>query len=717
MNQESEGGPRAGALATVGRGAAGGSLAGLALFLASLVEYGGGSSRVSGLVLEHYLLVVVAANAKLAALLAGAGAFWGAAGGAALASLVRRPAGRLLAASVGALTFAVASFVSFIAALVDAPASVVVLWPYATSRLDPLYDAFPPGRLAFLATGLVALLATPPVVAIGEELARRLRPLAWRRVAGPGLIGATTVLGVAIPAALVAGRPSAPVHEPGPRPNVLVLITDSLRADRVEARRGDELVMPTLARLAHEGAHFTSCFVPTARTTESIVTLLTGTWGQTHGVRTSWTDETRLPVPALPAVLAGAGYETVVLGDWTATDLDRFHVGWEREVTPPESWKLPTFAARGGRLSGLVARAVVPERLLELAVPELAYAPGVDASRLVRRHVQDELERCAGSSRPFFMTVFTANTHAPFTARGDDHRHFSIPSYRGANRYALWARTIADSVDLQSRELARRELEQVEALYDAAARTFDEDLAATLADLDRLGLARDTIVVVLSDHGTAFYERGSFGQGNEIVSDVSNRIPLVVFDPRRPAHRVFDHVVREVDLAPTILDLAGVPAPSSMEGVSLRPCIEAGRDLGLVAYGETGLWIAKQPWQEEELDFGFPSVEDMCEVRDWSSGLINVGERWRRLLIRAQQRMVRTDRWKLVYVPTRSGYRVQLYDVTLGDAARDEASERPEVVLELMAVLAGWLGREPADVWCDPLPPPSRAARPREGGR
>jgi arylsulfatase A-like enzyme len=305
------------------------------------------------------------------------------------------------------------------------------------------------------------------------------------------------------------------------------------------------------------------------------------------------------------------------------------------------------------------------------------------------------------------MTVFTANTHAPYTARGEHLRRFARASYRGPNRFVLWAKTITDSVRMQERRLASDDLAQVEAIYDAAARTFDDDLSATLDDLARLDLERNTIVLVLSDHGTAFYERGSFGQGNEIVSDVSNRIPLVLYDPRVATPRTVLPVVREVDIAPTILDLVGVKAPRTMAGVSLRPYVEGTRrDLGLVAYGETGLWIAKQPWQDAELDFGFPPIEEMCEIRDAKTGVINVQERWVRLMIRAQQRMVRTERWKLVFTPTRTSFRIQLYEVARGDEALDVAAEHPDVVLGLFAILSRWLSLEPPDVWRDPLPAP-----------
>src|SRR5581483_10024463 len=122
------------------------------------------------------------------------------------------------------------------------------------------------------------------------------------------------------------------------------------------------------------------------------------------------------------------------------------------------------------------------------------------------------LARAARSSRPSLVVAFYASTHAPFTAKGEHLRAFGDPSYRGPNRYCLMAKTIAEAVSMQDGRMRERDLEQVERVYDAAVRTFDDEVGEVLARLDAEGLARRTIVVVGSDHGTAFYERGSFGQ-------------------------------------------------------------------------------------------------------------------------------------------------------------------------------------------------------------
>jgi arylsulfatase A-like enzyme len=706
---------------TIAFSALGGAVSGLLAFGLSLFEYGnGGGESVRQAVLEHYLGYLVLCNAKLALCLAVAGAFWGTVAGvglAALASLANRRPGRAPSVAAGGAGLFVATFYELCRWLSDSPGSVATLWPYATSRLDVLYDHVLPWMLDLAAALTGSVLALLVLAALAARAATDLRSRldATRAALERRLAAITRLVRPATPLILAIGAiglgAAAGAREPRDgRPNFVFLMSDSLRADRLDAKRGGEPVMPAVARLAEQGTSFRSCFVPIARTTESLVTLMTGTWPRTHGVRTSWEEARPLPVATLPATLAAAGYETIAIGDWSAPDFTKFSMGFARAHVPPETWSLKTFIGRGGRLTALLANLLVPGPIAEAFVPEVAYYPGIDVQALVRPHVVSELERCARGERPFFMTVFTGNTHAPFTPARGHHREFADASYHGPNRYGLWARTVDQALALQSESMRERDLLQLEAVYDASARTFDDEVAVVLERLAALGLESNTIVCVLSDHGTAFYERGSFGQGNEIVSDVSNRIPFVVHDPRSkvPAHAV-EHIVREVDIAPTVLDLAGVAAPPSMEGRSLGPYLEGDPvDLHLRAYGETGLWIGKQAWQEEELDFGFPDIAAMSECNDWASGIFRIKPRWVRLMIRAQHRMVRDERWKLVYIPTRSGYRVKLYDVTKGDAGGDVSAENPEVTSQLLAVLRETLAREPAEALNEPLPPPRR---------
>jgi len=108
--------------------------------------------------------------------------------------------------------------------------------------------------------------------------------------------------------------------------------------------------------------------------------------------------------------------------------------------------------------------------------------------------------------------------------------------------------------------------------YDAVVRHYDEDVGEMLAAVEREGVRSRTIVVFLSDHGQELWERGNADHGPPYEFNL--RVPLVIDDPTHPRGpaRVAT-MVQTIDLAPTILELAGIPVDVGMEGRSLVPLL------------------------------------------------------------------------------------------------------------------------------------------------
>ena len=113
-----------------------------------------------------------------------------------------------------------------------------------------------------------------------------------------------------------------------------------------------------------------------------------------------------------------------------------------------------------------------------------------------------------------------------------------------------------------------------------------------------------------------FFEHDTWGQGNSAVGEASPRIPLVIRDPRRPASGKVDQVVRSIDLAPTLLELAGQPPAPAMDGVSLAGCLSADSACPeLDAFNETGIWIADIPGLPDD-HLRYPDLLELIEVPD-----------------------------------------------------------------------------------------------------
>ena len=136
--------------------------------------------------------------------------------------------------------------------------------------------------------------------------------------------------------------------------------------------------------------------------------------------------------------------------------------------------------------------------------------------------------------------------------------------------------------------LAHVELVSAEAMsdlrdvYDAEVASIDAQLRALFAELERRGTLGHAVVVLTADHGEEFKDHGGMGHGKTLY-DEQIHVPLIVLAPGAAAGRVVDEPVALIDVAPTVLDLGGLPAAPSFEGRSLRATL-GGRLAGLVAW-------------------------------------------------------------------------------------------------------------------------------------
>ena len=121
-------------------------------------------------------------------------------------------------------------------------------------------------------------------------------------------------------------------------------------------------------------------------------------------------------------------------------------------------------------------------------------------------------------------------------------------------------------------ELTPATLDYYRALYDASIRYTDEVLARFFAALDTLGLAGETTIIITADHGEELADHGRLGHTQ--LYPESLRVPLVVIHPDLAGGRRIPGPVSSVDLAPTLLDLAGISSPEELAGASLRPLLE-----------------------------------------------------------------------------------------------------------------------------------------------
>ena len=397
-------------------------------------------------------------------------------------------------------------------------------------------------------------------------------------------------------------------------------------------------------------------------------------------------DERARDLDALPSRLARAGYRTGVVSDYAGDIFGRIDLGFELVDTPTfdftvllrqralerETPLLPVLHSR-------VGRALFPEmrELADGADPELLATDAITA-----------LRRLSRGPEPFFLTVFFSTAHFPYAAPAPYYARYTDPSYRGRFKYkkpvGLGTEGPPDAADVG----------QIRGLYDGAVSAIDHAAGRLLEELRARGLSDRTIVLLTADHGETLYDHGhGQGHGDHLFGDEGTHIPLVLFDPRAEHSDRVGDVARDVDLAPTVYELAGVPAPDDLDGTSLAGALR-GESIGdRLAFAETELWFTEDiPGLPADLRMPYPGIMRLTEIDSKHGSEIVLRKDMRLLTTVARHRMVRDGRYKLVYVPTRAGVRYLLFD-TVADPGEtiDVSAARPAVAQRLERELWRWM--------------------------
>jgi arylsulfatase A-like enzyme/glycosyltransferase involved in cell wall biosynthesis len=590
-----------------------------------------------------------------------------------------------LATVAAALGILGAFMLQFIRKLRFNPGLLVASMHYRMSRLYGLWQWLSLERIVWLQTlfaGTVTLLCFAATWQLAKE--NRTGDLIALWAATLFFVGTITWGGWQPEARPPRKQPARNADAP---PNILMIGSDTLRADRLGAMGYHRKLTPNIDKLASAGALFSSCYVPCARTAPSLISMLTGTWPHTHGIRDNFVpdQDTRLKVNPLPKLLKALGYRTAALSDWCGGDMGKFSFGFDHTDLPEDQWNLKYLIRQGPKDLRLFVSLFTHNRLGRLLLPEIYYLGGVPLTQSMGKRARRLVSRLAESAEPFFLNVFYSTTHPPFASEWPWYTRFADPAYAGESKFAM-AR-LTDPFDILRRQGAPKEefdLDQIIDLYDGSVAEFDDEVGKMLAHLEACGLTNNTIVVVYSDHGMEFFEHDSWGQGNSAVGEASPRIPLVIRDPRLTARGRIDQVVRSIDLAPTLLELVGAPSVSSMDGVSLAGCMTMdGACPELDAFNETGIWIADIPGLPDT-HLRYPDLLELMEVPDRSSGTLAIKSEYCETIRAAKDRMIRRGRWKLVYQPLETGFLLRLFDLETDSVCKhDVSAQHPEVRDEL----------------------------------
>lgn len=353
-------------------------------------------------------------------------------------------------------------------------------------------------------------------------MSRRLRP--W-------LLGAV-LAAVAATAAIHWLRP-----EPAAPPSVVLILVDTLRADRLGCQGGPAHLTPRFDALAADGLRFDRAYAPSSWTLPSVTSMLTGQMPSEHGVRSWITAGVPPSSPYLPEILSRQGYVTAALMGNANLPQEGFGRGFDLYV---EARTEPKLARTGIPLYPSA------EDMTDLAIEAL-----------------DQLKE----SR-FFLYVHYMDPHAPYLLpRGADDP-FADSDYEGyvvthldrvlplvGRRYTrvypyFWSKVRDDGADHR----------RVRELYDAKVAYVDHHVGRLVDYLDTLDLAETTLVVVTSDHGEGLFQHG-IREHEEVPYEHQIQVPLLIRGPGIAPATVAEAPVELVDLPGALARIGGARDP------------------------------------------------------------------------------------------------------------------------------------------------------------
>jgi arylsulfatase A-like enzyme len=446
------------------------------------------------------------------------------------------------------------------------PAALAMYRPRLAARLaDRLFSFL--GPLAALLThrpfhgGACVVLALGVAYRLSRRIGRnerRFRSLVRRSLPALGVVAAALIGSSFFANVVAARRPPAGVS-PAPRgaPNVLLIVLDTVRADRLSGYGYHRPTTPNLDRLAGRGIRFTQARSTAPWTLPSHASIMTGRWP--HELGADFSGPLDAAFPTLAEFLTAGGYATAgFVANRTyagaETGLDRGFSHYEdHEVSPLGVLRC---SALGGRIIWpLIAR------------DECVGHPDELPDRKDAAEVCDELLGwLAGrpGDRPFFAFLNFYDAHNPYIPPGDFRRRFSEPPKSTADRVVLLEWFIQNKASLPARQ-RRLALDA----YDDCLAHIDEQLGRLFDELGRRGRLEDTLVIVTADHGEHFGEHDLYGHASSLY-DQEVRVPLLIVPPQGgPAGRVVEQPVSLRDIAATVADLTGLGIGAPFPGRSL----------------------------------------------------------------------------------------------------------------------------------------------------
>ncbi len=333
-----------------------------------------------------------------------------------------------------------------------------------------------------------------------------------------------------------------------------------MRWDALHVTGNTIVQTPNIDQLAAGGVVFRNAYVTSPVCAISRASIFTGEYARRHGVNDFFTALTPDALAeTYSSLMRAAGYRTGFIG--------KYGVGDQMPATAFDYWR--GFAGQGsyethdGVGHPIHLTQLLSDQAASFLESQPTDKPFVLSVSFKAPHVQDNDPRLfIPDARD--ATMYESMT-MPTTATNDDRFWLAFPAFFRTNNEGRirWAPMYSTSALFQ---------ESLKG-YFRLVTGMDRAIGEIRAELVKRGLDRNTVIVFTSDNGFHFGELGLSGKWYGF--DPSVRVPLIVYDPRTNRQgRVEPRIALNIDIAPTLLDLAGLPAPARMQGTSLIPLLK-----------------------------------------------------------------------------------------------------------------------------------------------
>jgi arylsulfatase A-like enzyme len=321
------------------------------------------------------------------------------------------------------------------------------------------------------------------------------------------------------------------------RPNILLYVVDTLRADHLGVYGYARPVSPELDKFAATATVFDNAVANSSWTRAAMASMFTGLWPLKHAAN-GRKDILDPEATTLAEILSAAGYQT---------------------AAKVRNWNV---------------------------FPVFGFRQGFDEYQRVRDGKAVQLTRQVGAwlnerdqKKPFFLWVHAVDPHEPYRPPAETRELFMAEDQEnwGLDKHPGFKRT-ATMTDAEKESVSN----YLRSLYDAEIAYNDRGFGELVAILEEQQLLDSTVVIFVSDHGEEFLDHGTWGHGRNLYAENLN-VPLIVRFPDRGHGVRVAEVVQQIDLMPTLLDYVGIPVPEHVEGASFLPLLEPGLGSGVSA--------------------------------------------------------------------------------------------------------------------------------------